>query len=104
MNLKKIEKGIYISVGLASLAKKEIDKHMNTLVREGQLQTKGARAIVSKVVAEAKKEGTKIEKFVIAEIKKEAKKVKPLVKKAIKKEAKKKKVKAKGKSKKKGKK
>ena len=90
MNLKKIEKGIYISVGLVSLAKKEVNKHMSKLVKEGQLQTKDARTIVSKVVAEAKKEGSKIEKFVIDEIKKESKKVKPLIKKAIKKKAKKK--------------
>jgi polyhydroxyalkanoate synthesis regulator phasin len=81
MNLKKIEKGIYISVGLASLAKKEIDKNVNRLVKEGKLKTAGARRIANKVTAEAKKEGKKIEKFLMNELKKEYNKTKPYIKK-----------------------
>lgn len=87
--IKKIKKGIYLSIGLASLVKNEVDKHVNKLVIGGQIKTEGARRIVSKVAAEAKKEGSKIEKFLMAELKKEAVKAKPLVKKGIKKAAKK---------------
>jgi polyhydroxyalkanoate synthesis regulator phasin len=83
--LKNIKKGIYLGVGIASIAKKEVDKHVNMLVREGQLKTDGARKIVNAVVREAKKEGKKIESFVMAEIKKEVKKVAPLAKKELKK-------------------
>jgi polyhydroxyalkanoate synthesis regulator phasin len=83
--LKNIKKGIYLSVGLASIVKKEVDKHVNQLVKEGHIKTAGAQKIVNAVVAEAKKEGKKIEQFVIAEIKKEAKKVAPLAKQEIKK-------------------
>ncbi len=83
--IKKIEKGIYLSVGLASLAKKEVEKHMNKLVREGKLQTNGAREIVNKVVVETQKEGRKIERFLLDELRKEAKKAKPYIKKVKKK-------------------
>ncbi|TKJ17289.1 hypothetical protein CEE44_02015 [Candidatus Woesearchaeota archaeon B3_Woes] len=88
--MKKIEKGFYLSVGLASLAKKELNKHMGKLVREGWLQTKDARRIAGKVVAETQKEGRKIERFLIAELKKEAKKAKPYVNKSTKKKSKRK--------------
>ena len=98
--IKKIEKGIYLSIGLASLAKKEVEKHMNKLVREGKLQTKGAREIVNKVVAETQKEGRKIERFLLAELRKEAKKAKPYIKKVKKKAVKKTKAKPKKRAKK----
>lgn len=101
--MKKIEKGFYLSVGLASLAKKELNKHMGKLIREGLLQTKDARRIVGKVVAETKKEGRKIERYLVAELRKEAKKAKPYVKKVTKKKAKRKSAK-KSKSKKRAKK
>ena len=89
--MNKIEKGIYLSVGLASLAKKEVNKHMGKLVKEGQIKTAGARKIAGKVIAEAKKEGKRIEKFLVSELKKEIKKAEPYVKKAKKKVVKKKK-------------
>lgn len=72
--LKKIKEGIYLSVGLASLVKKEVDKHVNKLVKDGQIKTKSARKIVNKAVAEAQKEGIKLEKVLAAELKKEVKK------------------------------
>jgi len=72
----KIKKGIYLSVGLASLAKKEVGKHVDKLVKEGKIQTTGAKKIVKKAVLEAKKEGKIIENFLKVEIKKEIKKLK----------------------------
>ena len=76
MVLKKIEKGIYISIGLASLAKKEVEKNVNKLVKEGKIKTSGAKRIAKSVVIKVKKEGEKIEKFLITELKKEYKKTK----------------------------
>lgn len=83
--LKKIEKGIYFSIGLASLVKREAEKNTKKLIEEGMLRSKDARRIISKVVAETKKEGKKLEKFLVTELKQEMKKVKPVVKKSIKK-------------------
>jgi polyhydroxyalkanoate synthesis regulator phasin len=91
MAVKKIKRGIYFSVGLASLAKKEIDKHMDKLVKEGKLQTKGARKVAGKVLSVAKREGIKLEQVLVRELKKEVKKVAPKVKKVAKKTYKRKK-------------
>jgi polyhydroxyalkanoate synthesis regulator phasin len=85
----KIKKGIFLSVGLASLVKKEADKHINSLVKSGKIKTDGAKKIVNAVVLEAKKEGKNIENFLFSEIKKEAEKVKPIVKSRVKKAIKK---------------
>ena len=79
----KIEKGIYFSIGLASLVKREAEKNTKKLIEEGMLRSKYARRIISKVVAETKKEGNKLEKFLVTELKQEMKKVKPVVKKSI---------------------
>jgi len=83
--LGKLKKGLYLSVGLALLVKKESEKHLVNLVRSGHLKTAGAKKVLNKVVDEAKREGKRIEGFLIKEIKKEAVKAKPIVKRAAKK-------------------
>lgn len=80
---KKIEKGLFLSIGLAAAAKRLADKHINGLIKEGRIQSKDARSIINKVVAHTKKEGKKIEAFLVKELKKEAKKAKPIAKKVI---------------------
>ncbi len=83
--LKKIEKGIYLTVGLASFVKKVAEKNTKKLIKEGQLKSENAKRIISKVVEETKKEGKKIERFLVQELRKEVRKVKPVIKKSIKK-------------------
>lgn len=83
----KIARGIYFSIGLAALVKKETSKHMDKLVKEGKLRSKDARKVLGKAVLEAKRGGIIIEKMVAAEIKKGAKHAKPIVKHVAKKAA-----------------
>lgn len=83
--LKKLEKGIYFSIGLASVVKREAEKNTKKLIQEGMLRSKDAKKVIGKVVAETKKEGKKLEKLLMAEIKREMKRVKPIVKKSVKK-------------------
>ena len=96
----KIRKGIYLSVGLASLVKKEAEKHANSWIKQGKLKTQGARNVINKVATEARKEGKRIENLLVAELIKEAKKTKPYIRKVTIKAKKKIKAKAKKYSKK----
>jgi len=82
--LGKLKKGLYLSVGLALLVKKESEKHLVNLVRSGHLKTAGAKKVLNKVVEEAKREGRRIEGFLVNEIKKEVVKARPMIKKAAK--------------------
>ncbi|MCK4521452.1 MAG: hypothetical protein KAU20_02675 [Nanoarchaeota archaeon] len=78
---KTVKKGLKLGLGLASFAKKEVEKNMGSFTKAGDISSKAAKKILAKVIEEAKKDGRKLEKLLILELKKEARKAKPLVKK-----------------------
>ena len=80
---KTVKKGLKLGLGLASFAKKEVEKNMGSFTKAGNISSRAAKRVLSKVIGEAKKDGMKLEKLLILEIKKEARKAKPLVKKMV---------------------
>ncbi len=67
-----IRKAVLLGIGTASLTKEKADKVIKGFVKKGAITTKEGRALVSKVLVEAKKEKKRIEVL----IKKEAKSMK----------------------------
>lgn len=84
-----IKKSFLLGLGAVSLTKKKAEKLMEGLVKKGVISRKDGDGLIMKMLAEANREGKRVEKFVYGEIKRELKKVKPILKKAGAKAAKK---------------
>lgn len=78
--LKKLKKGVAISIGLAAIAKKKAEKELS---RKG-ISRKRVKGAVKKIGVIALKEGRRIEAALEKEITKEMKKATPAVRKAVK--------------------
>lgn len=83
--LKKLKKGVALSIGLAVVAKKKAEKEIG---KKG-ISKKRVKDAVKRIGSVALKEGKRIESVLKKEIEKELKKARPAVKKAIKKRVKK---------------
>ena len=71
--IEKVRKGLLISLGAASLAKKEVEKHVTKLVKAKKITASQGKRLARKFLNEGMKQQARIRKLVDAELDKIAK-------------------------------
>ncbi|MBN1157060.1 hypothetical protein JXA85_05555 [Candidatus Woesearchaeota archaeon] len=66
--IDKVRKGLLISLGAASLAKKEIEKHVKVLVKTEKITEAQGKRLASKFLKEGMKQQARIRKIVNTEL------------------------------------